>query len=182
MTAGALAALPARTALTSLAPAHGVGSREDLPLPFTLLLVGAGLALVVSFVALGMLWKQPRLDARDGRLLPMPVALALDSAAIRGLFVILSLAITAWTLLALVFGKDNANNPVPSVVYVWLWVGLAFLSMVFGGIWRLRQPGALDPRRHPARGPHRGRLHPPGLPPRLLAGGDRACSPSPGSS
>ena len=148
MTPGALAALPAATALPALAPglvpglvpAHGVGSREDLPLPFTLLLVGAGLALVVSFVALGLLWKQPRLDARDGRLLPMSVSLALDSGAIRGLFVILSLAITAWTLLALAFGKDDANNPVPSVVYVWLWVGLAFISMVFGGIWRLVNP------------------------------------------
>jgi hypothetical protein len=33
-------------------PAHGVGSREDLPLPFHLLLIGAAVALVVSFVAL----------------------------------------------------------------------------------------------------------------------------------
>jgi hypothetical protein len=70
----------------------------------------------------------------------MSLALALDSAAVRGLFVIASLAITGWTLLALVLGKDNANNPVPSVVYVWLWVGLAFISMVFGGIWRLVNP------------------------------------------
>ncbi|TPG19832.1 hypothetical protein EAH86_01825 [Pedococcus bigeumensis] len=121
-------------------PAHGVGSREDLPLPFHLLLIGAGLALVVSFVALGALWKQPRLRREDGRLLPMSLALALDSAAVRGLFVIASLAIAGWTLVALVLGKDNANNPVPSVVYVWLWVGLAFISMVFGGIWRLVNP------------------------------------------
>ena len=42
--------------------------------------------------------------------------------------------------MALVFGKDDANNPLPSVVYVWLWVGLAFVSMVFGGIWRLVNP------------------------------------------
>ena len=138
MTHGALTAVtgPVLAAL----PAHGVGAREDLPLPFHLLLIGAGLALVVSFVALGALWKQPRLRPEDGRLLPMPVSLALDSAAVRGLFVGASLAITAWTLLALVLGKDNANNPVPSVVYVWLWVGLAFISMVAGGIWRLVNP------------------------------------------
>jgi hypothetical protein len=120
--------------------AHGVGSREDLPLPFTFLLVGAGLALVISFIALGALWKTPRLHAQDGRLLPIPVALALDSAPIRALFVLLSLGTTAWTLLALLAGQDNANNPVPRVVYVWLWVGLAFISMVFGGIWRLVNP------------------------------------------
>jgi hypothetical protein len=121
-------------------PAHGVGSREDLPLPFHLLLIGAGLALVVSFLALGALWKQPRLRREDGRLLPIMVSLALDSAPVRALFVGLSLLVTGWTLAALLFGKDDANNPVPSVTYVWLWVGLAFGSMVFGGFWRLVNP------------------------------------------
>ena len=121
-------------------PAHGIGSREDLPLPFTLLLVGAAAALVVSFVALGVLWKTPRLRSTDGRLLPAGLALALDSAPVRALFVGLSLVITGWTLLALVAGTDTANNPVPYVVYVWLWVGLAFCSMVFGGVWRLVNP------------------------------------------
>ncbi len=127
-------------AALAVLPAHGVGSREDLPLPFGLLLIGAGLALVVSFLALGVLWKTPRLRGEDGRLLPMGLALALDSGPIRGLFVALSLAVTGATLVALLVGKDNANNPVPSVVYVWLWVGLAFISMVFGGIWRLVNP------------------------------------------
>lgn len=121
-------------------PAHGIGSREDLPLPFTLLLIGAAAALVVSFVALGVLWRTPRLRPTDGRLLPPVLALALDSAPVRALFVAFSLLVTVWTLLALAAGTDTANNPVPYVVYVWLWVGLAFCSMVFGGIWRLVNP------------------------------------------
>jgi hypothetical protein len=125
---------------TALLPAHGVGSRQDLPLPFGLLLTGAALALVISFLALGLLWKQPRLRPTDGRLLPPALALALDSPAVRGAFGALSLALTAWTLLALLGGKDDANNPVPYVVYVWLWVGLALLSMVFGPIWRVLNP------------------------------------------
>lgn len=124
----------------ALLPAHGVGSRQDLPLPFGLLLTGAALALVISFLALGLLWKQPRLRPTDGRLLPPALALALDSPAVRGAFGALSLALTAWTLLALIGGKDDANNPVPYVVYVWLWVGLALLSMVFGPIWRVLNP------------------------------------------
>lgn len=124
----------------ALLPAHGVGSRQDLPLPFGLLLTGAALALVISFLALGLLWKQPRLRPTDGRLLPPALALALDSPAMRGAFGALSLALTAWTLLALIGGKDDANNPVPYVVYVWLWVGLALLSMVFGPIWRVLNP------------------------------------------
>lgn len=121
-------------------PAHGVGSREDLPLPFSFLLVGAALALLVSFVALGALWRTPRLRDTDGRLLPPALALALDSPVVRGAVVAVSLFVTAWTLMALLFGKDDANNPVPIVVYVWLWVGLAFLSMVVGGVWRLANP------------------------------------------
>lgn len=124
----------------ALLPAHGVGSRQDLPLPFGLLLTGAALALIISFLALGLLWKQPRLRPTDGRLLPPALALALDSPAVRGAFGALSLALTAWTLLALIGGKDDANNPVPYVVYVWLWVGLALLSMVFGPIWRVLNP------------------------------------------
>lgn len=124
----------------ALLPAHGVGSRQDLPLPFGLLLTGAALALVISFLALGLLWKQPRLRPTDSRLLPPALALALDSPAVRGAFGALSLALTAWTLLALLGGKDDANNPVPYVVYVWLWVGLALLSMVFGPIWRVLNP------------------------------------------
>ncbi|MDF2146391.1 hypothetical protein [Knoellia sp. p5-6-4] len=128
------------TALPTVLPAHGVGSRQDLPLPFDLLLIGAGLALAISFVALGVLWKQPRLHRTDGRLLPPALALALDSPFVRGVFAALSLALTAWTLLALFFGKDDANNPVPYVVYVYLWVGLGLLSLVFGPIWRVLNP------------------------------------------
>lgn len=135
---GALAAAPGIPAI--IVPAHGVGLRQDLPLPFNLLLIGAALALLISFVALGVLWKEPRLRRSDGRLLPLPVALALDSPVVRGLAAALSLAVTAWTLLALLAGKDNANNPVPFVVYVWLWVGLAFLSLVFGPIWGVLNP------------------------------------------
>jgi hypothetical protein len=125
---------------TAAVPAHGVGSRQDLPLPFELLVIGAALALLISFVALGVLWKKPRLRPSQGRLLPAPVALALDSPFVRGLFATLSVALTGWTLLALVAGRDNANNPVPYVVYVWLWVGLAFLSLFFGPVWRVLNP------------------------------------------
>ena len=51
---------------TLLLPAHGVGSRQDLPLPFAAVVLGAAAALVVSFVALGALWREPRLG-RDER-------------------------------------------------------------------------------------------------------------------
>ena len=47
--------------------AHGVGSRQDLPLPFGYAVAGAAVALVVSFLLLGLLWREPRLAGEYGR-------------------------------------------------------------------------------------------------------------------
>jgi hypothetical protein len=136
----ALAVLDGVTALPSRLAAHGVGSREDLPLPFTLVVVGAALALAVSFVALGVGWRDPKIGADDGLLLPRPVQRFLDTKVLRACIATAGLLLTAWTLLALVAGQDDANNPVPYVVFVWLWVGLAFASMLFGPVWHLVNP------------------------------------------
>jgi hypothetical protein len=121
-------------------PSHGVGSRSDLPLPFTALVVAAGAALLISFVAIGFLWREPRLHESDGLLLPGWLAGVLDSRWLRLVAQVLSVALTLWTLLALVLGPDSALNPVPHVVYVWFWVGLAFASMVLGPVWRVINP------------------------------------------
>jgi len=120
---------------TASLPAHGVGTRGDLPLPFTAVLIGAGVALLVSFVALGALWPEPRLRADSGTPVPSFLARTLGSRRFRGIWVTLALLLTGWTLISLAFGKDDANNPVPYVVYVWMWVGLAALSLVFGPVW-----------------------------------------------
>jgi hypothetical protein len=126
-------------AIASL-PTHGVGSRQDLPLPFTAVLIGAAVALLVSFVALGALWPEPRLRADFGLPLPAFLGRVLSSPFFRGIWVTLALLLTAWTVLALIFGKDDANNPVPYVVFVWLWVGLAALSLLFGPVWAWLNP------------------------------------------
>jgi hypothetical protein len=123
-----------------LLPAHGVGSRQDLPLPFAAVVLGAAAALVVSFVALGALWHEPRLGRDSGIPLPRWAAAVLDSRVVRGSAVVLTLALTAWTLISLVLGRDDANNPVPYVVYVWLWVGLAAISLVLGPVWSVLNP------------------------------------------
>ena len=45
--------------------AHGIGNVQDLPIPAWMFYWGAGLVLVVSFVLLGALWKQPLLAAHE---------------------------------------------------------------------------------------------------------------------
>ncbi len=133
--------------LPSVLPAHGVGSRQDLPLPFTALVIGAGLALVASFAGLAFLWREPRLGPDDGRPVPAGLQRVLDARGLRGTLAGLSLLATAWVLLSLVAGRDDANNPVAYVVYVWLWVGMPFVSLVVGAIW---------PTLNPVRWLHRG--------------------------
>ena len=140
-TAGVAAYVSAFSAAAPAAlPAHGVGNRSDLPLPFEALLIGAALALLASFVGLAFLWREPRLRPEDGWEVPRGVQAVLDARWFRGLLAGLSLLLTCWVLLALVVGRDDANNPVPYVVYVWLWVGMPFLSLVFGAIWAILNP------------------------------------------
>lgn len=138
------AALPvlvhSRPLLPLVLPAHGVGSRQDLPLPFTALVVGAGLALVASFAGLAFLWREPRLTSGGGRPVPAGLQRVLDSRWLRGGLAVLSLLVTAYVLLSLVAGKDDANNPVPYVVYVWLWIGMPFLSLLLGPVWAVLNP------------------------------------------
>jgi hypothetical protein len=127
-------------ALTAL-PAHGIGSREDLPLPLGWAIAGAAAAVVLSFVLLGLLWREPRLDAAGaGRPLPAPLARLLDAPAFRRVLAGLGLVAAGWTLLALLLGRDDARNPVPWVVYVLVWVGVVPLSVLFGPVWRQLNP------------------------------------------
>ncbi len=121
--------------------AHGVGSREDLPIPFGYALTGAAVALLVSFLALAFLWREPRLDAdRAGRPLPAGLGAALDSAVTRWVLRALGLVATAYVVMAAVFGKDDALNPTSGVVYVLLWIGVPLLSLLLGPVWRLVNP------------------------------------------
>jgi hypothetical protein len=125
-----------------LLPAHGVGSRQDLPVPFRYALIGAAVALVVSFLALAVLWKTPKLrGAVAGIPLPSRLASAADASLTRNLLRAFGLLLTAVFLLALVFGPDVEQNPSAGVIYVLFWVGtLVVASVVFGPVWRLLNP------------------------------------------
>jgi hypothetical protein len=121
--------------------AHGVGSREDLPIPFSFALVGAAFAVLVSFLVLLLLWREPRLDpVGAGRPLSAGVERALDSGLTRGALRALGLLATSYVVLAMVFGKDDALNPTAATVYVLFWVGVPLLSLLLGPVWRLINP------------------------------------------
>ena len=120
-------------------PLHGLGSRQELPLPFEFVLLGAALALVVSFAVLVAAWRRPRFTEPAGRPLPRLTRLV-DAPAARAGVRFVALALYAWMALALWFGQDRVTNPVFGFVFVWLWVGLVPLSLLFGPVWRRANP------------------------------------------
>ena len=130
------------TALTptgDLLLAHGVSSRQDLPLPFTYALVGAVAALAVSFVALSVLWRESRLRG-DAAGSPLPAGEFLASTEVRWALRVLGLLLVGFTAFAAVAGPDLANNPTAGFVYVLFWVGLVPASLLFGPVWSWLNP------------------------------------------
>ncbi|MET8282227.1 hypothetical protein [Micromonospora sp. NPDC005174] len=141
--------------------AHGVGGRQDLPITLPELVVAAALTLVVTFLALGLLWREPRLDrdAAGGRPVPDRLARALDAPTFRWVLRALGLLATGWFCVGLLAGPDTPDNPTAGALYVLLWVGLVPVSLLIGPFWRAVNPlrtvhllGALAARRDPARG------------------------------
>jgi hypothetical protein len=117
------------------AEAHGLAGRADLPLPREFFGVGALLVLVISFVALAFLWKEPKLEhIRARRLFPAPLVLDV----VLGTLGVAVFAVTAYAGLA---GTEiERDNLAPTVVFVAFWVGVPFASLVFGDVWRLLSP------------------------------------------
>jgi hypothetical protein len=122
--------------------AHGVGTRKDLPLPFAAALVAAVVALVASFVALGALWRKPRLTgSAAGRPIGAAWSGVVDASWLRWVLRLIGLVLTGYFLLGLLIGPDDALNPSAGVVYVLLWVGtLVVASALLGPVWRLINP------------------------------------------
>ncbi|MGE0215522.1 hypothetical protein [Mycolicibacterium sp.] len=121
--------------------AHGLGGSADLPVPLSFALIGAAWALTFTFAVVAVAWRTPRFDAgRPGRPLPAWVSAAVDSAPARWALAVVSLLFTGWVALAAFAGPDSAENPVPGVMYVLLWVGLVAVSLALGPVWRVLSP------------------------------------------
>jgi hypothetical protein len=115
--------------------AHGIGVRADLPVPDWLFAWGAAIVLIVSFVALGALWREPRIEtARERVLFRIPVVVDVVLGAVGvGLF-------GAVVYAGLAGSELPTANLAPTFVYVLFWVGLVVLSLLFGDVFRLLSP------------------------------------------
>ncbi len=116
------------------AQAHGFGERFVLPLPLWLWLVGAGLTIVLTFVAMTVLVRERRIDGHYPRLdldeaTPSPLTAAVGTA----LFVLVVVA-------GFVGAQDPYANILTTFVWVIWWVGFAFACALVGNLWALVNP------------------------------------------
>ena len=122
--------------------AHGIGGVQDLPVPTWLFYWGAGVVLVLSFVALGALWKRAAARAARERSSGWgPVSRQRCSARSRVLVQALSVALFALVWTSALFGDtDPFDNLAPTWIYVVFWLGVPALSVLFGNVWRALSP------------------------------------------
>jgi hypothetical protein len=127
--------------MSLLLPLHGIGGRQDLPVPFGLAVGGAGVAIALSFVVLGLAWRNPKYRGdKSGKPLPDAITRAVDSAGFRWFVRLVGLAIFLYAMVALVFGVDRLTNPVFGFIYILVWVGLVPISLILGPVWRTLSP------------------------------------------
>jgi hypothetical protein len=121
--------------------AHGIAVRADLPIPEWLFLWAAAMVLVVSFVALAVLWPDPRLQREHWRPLPGGVGRHLAGRPLE----ILCGAIGVALLLVVVYtglqGTQSARaNFAPNFIYVIFWLGLVPASVLLGDVFKAFNP------------------------------------------
>ena len=120
-------------------PLHGIASRQDLPLPFTFVVVGAALALIISFVVLIFAWRTPRFATLSG--VPLPrLTTVVDHPAVRWIATPADLGGIRHRGAAAIAGQDRLTNPIFGFVFVWMWVGLVPISLLLGWFWRATNP------------------------------------------
>jgi hypothetical protein len=120
--------------------AHGIVGRTDLPIPEWLFGWAAAVVLVVSFVALAVLWPEPRLTGAPARPLPRlsRVVLSRPVDLLCGAIGIFLLGLTVWA--GLDGTETSSANFAPTFVYVIFWLGLVAASVLLGNVFKALNP------------------------------------------
>jgi hypothetical protein len=119
-------------AIPSVAMAHGIGGRLDLPVPLSYFLVGAGVVLVISFVALAVLWPEPRLQ--DGPRHDV-ARLTVRRGWVLPTLGLIALLLVIGQLIPPLFGLEtDPTRPTIAPVLVWVvfWLVVPFAGAVIG--------------------------------------------------
>lgn len=121
------------------AEAHGLSQRPPLPIPQWLFAWAAAAVLVISFFALAVLWPTPRLAQDDWR--PLKWAKGLASTPVEWFWGALGVFLLGVTIVAGYVGAGTAlDNWAPTFILITFWVGLVFVSILFGDVFRALSP------------------------------------------
>jgi len=128
-------AVAALTALPDIASAHGLVGKQDLPVPRWLFAWAAAAVLVISFVGLATLWPTPRLQHPRERVIAA-IPRILDPLA--GVFGVFIFVVVVYAGLA--GTQSPTTNLAPTFVFVVFWVGLPYMSAIFGDFFKAVNP------------------------------------------
>lgn len=126
------------------ARAHAFGERYDLPIPLSYFLVGGAATVALSFVVIGLFVRRgegergyPRLN-----LLAVPgLGVVLGSPVTLFVVRLLSVGVFGLTLATCFFGNGRPLEVfAPTFVWVVWWVGMGYVSALFGNVWMLVNP------------------------------------------
>jgi hypothetical protein len=121
--------------------AHGLVARSDLPIPEWLFGWAAAMVLVVSFVALAVLWPQPKLQREHWRPLPGGLGRALASRPVEVVTGAIGVALLGVLIYAGLRGTQSSTaNFAPTFVYVIFWLALIPVSVLFGDVFKAFNP------------------------------------------
>jgi hypothetical protein len=115
-----------------VASAHGIGGRLDLPVPVSYFIIGAGIVLVASFVALALLWPEPRLQdgpRHEPARLVVRKGWALPALGLVGLLLVIGQLIPPFLGLEVQAGRPTIA---PVLVWVVFWLIVPFAGTVIG--------------------------------------------------
>jgi hypothetical protein len=127
--------------ITVLAHAGGLIGRSDLPIPEWLFGWAAAMVLVISFVALAVLWPEPRLEGDRWRPLPGGIGRVLGSRPVEIACGAIGTALFAVVIYTGLRGTQSpAANFAPTFVFVIFWIGLVPVSVLLGDVFRAFNP------------------------------------------
>ncbi len=124
-----------------IALAHGIGGRLDLPVPLSYFVVAAAAVLVVSFIALALLWPEPRLNRpmveRRLAVLPHWFGVVLGAGGVASLLLVVGQVVPNLLGLEQVRGRPTIG---PVLVWVMMWLVVPFLAALVGNWYRAINP------------------------------------------
>ncbi len=125
------------SAIPAPALAHGIGGRADLPVPIEFFLYGAAVVLIVSFIALALLWPEPRLQGGPLEKVVTAGPIGWPGRVLAGVGVVGLLVVVAAGLVGV---QNSSRNVAPVLVWVVFWLVVPFLAALVGNLYTYLNP------------------------------------------